>query len=223
MVKDTKHPRYQDYVIKNGKLVGEFEEMYQDFDDPWNQTTRETFASEKAVGINLMKHARHAFGSKKVVELGCGFGDYSQQISEAGFDVTGLDISETAIKKAKKKNQRPSFEVGNISDFDLLKRLNPDIIVMAEITWYVLDDLPSFLEFLKSELPNTLLVHLLVTYPLGVQSYGKDYFTDLDGIKRFFGMTYLESGAVFFDSGEQRTWFLGTWNAEQAGPWTADH
>ena len=29
-----KHKKYQDYVIKNGKLIGEFEEMYKDFDDP---------------------------------------------------------------------------------------------------------------------------------------------------------------------------------------------
>ena len=26
--------KYQDYVIKDGK----FEEMYKDFEDPWNQT-----------------------------------------------------------------------------------------------------------------------------------------------------------------------------------------
>lgn len=30
--------RYQDYVIKDGKLVGNFEEMYQDFLDPWHQS-----------------------------------------------------------------------------------------------------------------------------------------------------------------------------------------
>ena len=30
----TKYSRYQDYVIKNGRLVGEFDEMYRDFDDP---------------------------------------------------------------------------------------------------------------------------------------------------------------------------------------------
>ena len=28
-----KYDKYQDYVIKDGKLVGEFEQMYKDFDD----------------------------------------------------------------------------------------------------------------------------------------------------------------------------------------------
>ncbi len=30
--------KYQDLVIKNGQFVGEFEKMYQLFDDPWNQS-----------------------------------------------------------------------------------------------------------------------------------------------------------------------------------------
>ena len=34
--------KYQDLVIKDGKFVGEFEKMYQEFDDPWYQT-REAF------------------------------------------------------------------------------------------------------------------------------------------------------------------------------------
>ena len=32
-----KYTRYQGYVIKEGKLVAEFEAMYQDFGDPWKQ------------------------------------------------------------------------------------------------------------------------------------------------------------------------------------------
>ena len=28
--------KYQDYVIKDGKFVGEFDEMYKKFSDPWN-------------------------------------------------------------------------------------------------------------------------------------------------------------------------------------------
>ena len=64
-----KHKRYQDYVIKDGKLVGEFEEMYKDHDDPWEQTKREQYASEKAIAINLIK----AFKRSQVIEMGCGF------------------------------------------------------------------------------------------------------------------------------------------------------
>lgn len=33
-----KYPRYWDYVIKEERLVGEFDEMYKDFDDTWHQS-----------------------------------------------------------------------------------------------------------------------------------------------------------------------------------------
>jgi hypothetical protein len=35
-----RYKKYQDYVIKDGKLVDEFEQMYQDFEDPWEQSER---------------------------------------------------------------------------------------------------------------------------------------------------------------------------------------
>lgn len=30
--------KYQDYVIKDGRFVGRFDEMYRHFDDPWHQS-----------------------------------------------------------------------------------------------------------------------------------------------------------------------------------------
>tara|TARA_B100000575_G_scaffold247405_1_gene212835 strand:- start:106 stop:273 length:168 start_codon:yes stop_codon:yes gene_type:complete len=32
--------KYQDLVIKDGKFIGDFEKMYQNFDDSWNQTKK---------------------------------------------------------------------------------------------------------------------------------------------------------------------------------------
>ena len=92
----TKYKRYQDYVIKDGKLVGEFEEMYQDFDDPWNQTTREQDALEKLVAIEIIKRREY----KRVIELGCGLGDFTAKIGAVTQEALGIDVSETAIKKA---------------------------------------------------------------------------------------------------------------------------
>jgi predicted TPR repeat methyltransferase len=96
--------KYQDYVIKDGLLIGKFDEMYQEFIDPWNQTTREKYASEKAVGLNLLSHLKEKFNVERVVELGCGFGEYTSKISDSVTVTTGIDISETAIEKAKERH-----------------------------------------------------------------------------------------------------------------------
>lgn len=209
MKKNLKYSRYQDYVIKDGKLVGEFEEMYQDFEDPWEQTTREKWASEKAVAINLIQK----FNCQRVIELGCGLGHYTNKISKLSIDVLGVDISKTAIDKAKSNYPNCNFIVGDILDYDIYKNYNPDVIVMAEITWYVLDKLDEFISFLKKEMPNVFLIHLLTTYPYGVQQYGKNKFTNLQQIMSYFGANYLEWGEISYPEmdGCKRTYFLGKW------------
>ena len=44
----------------------------------------------------------------KVIEIGCGFGILTKQLSTLGFEAYGTDISPTAIKKLL-KNQIVSF------------------------------------------------------------------------------------------------------------------
>jgi len=88
---NKKYSRYQDYVIKDGKFVGEFEEMYRDYEDPWEQTTREEWASEKAVALNLIQKLK----ANKVIELGCGLGHYTNKIS--GICADYLDIVSKKI------------------------------------------------------------------------------------------------------------------------------
>ena len=208
----TKYSRYQDYVIKDGKLVGEFEEMYRDFDDPWEQTTREEWASEKAVALNLIQKLK----AMKVIELGCGLGHYTKKIENLGVETIGIDVSKTAIEKARLSYPNCNFVVGDILDFDIYRKFKPDIIVMAEITWYVLDKLDQFIEFWRTEMPNTYLIHLLTTYQDGVQKYGKDKFTNLQQIMSYFGARYLEWGEISYPEMEgcKRTYFLGQYKTQ---------
>lgn len=42
----------------------------------------------------------------KTVDLGCGTGHYALYLAQRGFDVTGLDISPTAIKRAQEKAEK---------------------------------------------------------------------------------------------------------------------
>ena len=90
---------------------------------------------------------------------------------------------------------------------------------MLEITWFILDNLDEFKLFLKKEILNTSLIHMLMTYELGVQKYGSNFFTDSKGILSYLGMFYLESGIVNLPIGGTRTWVLGTWNERNLECW----
>jgi len=165
--------------------------MYQNCCDPWEQTTREKWASEKAVALNLMKKLR----VRKVMELGSGLGMFSNMISKIRIDVLEIDISVTAVKKSVANYPNCRFLQADVLNFDIYYKYKPELIVMAEITWYILDKLDKLLDFIRSELSQVYLIHLLTTYGEGTQGLGKDKFTNLEEIMNY------------------RTYFLGSYRS----------
>ena len=79
------------------------------------------------------------------MELGCGFGHLTQTLSNQGFSSIGVDISQSAIDKARVVNPSSVYFQNDIKDFSLLEKFDPDIFLMAEITWYIINDLDQFI------------------------------------------------------------------------------
>ena len=94
---------YHDYVIKDGNFIGKFEDMYLDVNDPWMQSSQPNKYSRMA-GILHLKNGN----IKSVLECGCGLGYYADWINrETGIVPKSVDISNTAIEKAKAMDARP--------------------------------------------------------------------------------------------------------------------
>ena len=197
---------YQDYVIKDGRLVGDFEGLYQDFDDPWHQS-REHHLNDtrRQVAVDWCKRLRaqsskHAPLVSRVLEVGCGFGFLTNTLSSQGFSSIGVDVAHEAVRLAREKNPGDVFLARGLEDETMLGDLDPDVVIMAEVTWYVLENLGEFVQRLRDFAAGrdrpTYLIHLLTTYAPGTQQYGTDFFTDLDGILAYFDLEYLETGSV---------------------------
>src|SRR5687767_12812902 len=89
---------YHDYVIKDGKFIGKFDEMYSKYEDPWTQSKQPNKYSRMA-GIIHLKN----FEIKSILECGCGLGYYADWIrKETGIIPKSVDVSEIAIRNAKK-------------------------------------------------------------------------------------------------------------------------
>ena len=77
---------------------------------PWN------FESPPDVLVDLIGSAK--VKPCKTIDLGCGTGNYAIYLASRGFEVTGVDISPTAIKiakeNAKKKGIKCNFVVANV-------------------------------------------------------------------------------------------------------------
>lgn len=178
MMSDVEMKKYQDYVIKDGEFVGEFEKMYQDFDDPWHQSKEQIYVSMSRRAVcYFLDH----FNIKSIVEFGCGLGRTSNFIHEnTGVDILGIDISETSIKKSRENYPHLTFEVDNI--LNISNYSDYQCMFFSEITWYMLEGkmIDKVFNNMSQGLGGKYFIHNLVFYKDSSQEYGRDYFTSLD-------------------------------------------
>ena len=175
--------RYQDLVIKDGRFVGEFERMYQEFEDPWCQTALGYV--EKSISRQIVVNYIKTFDIRSLVEMGCGLGKTSNFIAtNSSVNLLGVDISSTAIKKAKNSYPSLNFEVGDIKEIE--RYFSFDCLFFSEITWYLLEDrlLDSAFEKMRQGFSGKFFIHNLVFYK-GQQKYGLNYFDSLDKFIEF--------------------------------------
>ncbi|KQC04991.1 MAG: hypothetical protein APR53_09100 [Methanoculleus sp. SDB] len=185
--------KYQDYVIKDGEFIGKFEEMYREFEDPWHQSEGLDFSFSRSATIGLIKK----FGIKSMVEFGCGLGHTTHLIKEkTGINIAGVDVSETAIKKAQRNYADIDFFVDNIENIAHYGAY--ENILFAEITWYILEDdqISRIFDSMMDNFKNNYFIHNLVFYH-GQQKYGNNYFTSLDEFIEFCPFQYI--GSVISD------------------------
>ncbi len=170
---------YHDYVIKHGKFIGEFDKMYQDFEDPWKQSEQPNRVA-RAAGIECLK--KH--DCKKVLEAGCGLGYYAERMyQETGNVPISVDLSSTAIEKAQINFPHLNFKVADISS-ELEKFKEVDCVLLSEIMWYILDDLDDILTDLRKHFKGKKLLINQVFYK-GTQQYGTEFFTNLDELVEY--------------------------------------
>jgi len=89
--------------------------------------------AESILGLIQKLGLAHA----KILDLGCGTGWFSGDLSKFG-QVTGVDLSETAISKAKARFPHVQFIAGNLFELTF-PRENFDLVVCQEVIAHVAD------------------------------------------------------------------------------------
>lgn len=179
---------YQNYVIKDGKFIGQFEEMYQKFDNPWHQNE---VISESYSRLNTVLSLKR-LGAKSVLEAGCGLGKFTNYLSNALPDVqiVGMDISETAVHKARETYPSLRFMVGNLVEIDKFLESEDckfDVIIFSERMWYILPELREIISKLKKTFAGKYIMINQTFYTAG-QQYGREFFTNLDEMIAYLGL-----------------------------------
>jgi SAM-dependent methyltransferase len=97
-----------------------------------------------AVGAGRMalRHLRgHAGPHAALIDLGCGSGVLAEQVSVAGYEVTGIDLSPHLIHLARQRVPLARFVQGSFFDMDLPRA--SVVTMIGECINYIDDDRPQ--------------------------------------------------------------------------------
>ncbi len=186
--------KYNKYIfdMKNRKFIGNFEEMYKNENikefDSWNQSDMRNLAYP----ISLVILNQYNF--LNILDIGCRKGLFTSYLKKHNNNVTGWDISETAIKIAKTKYKDIIFETVNIKKISSLKE-NYDLIIMKEILSYI----KNWKNIIKLISKNSLYFYITLYIPTNPIGYVKNFDELKIEINKYFNIVT----EIYFKTSDQ--------------------
>lgn len=186
---------YRDYVIKDGKFIGQFEEMYQNSEEvPWHQD-KTAFTLFTEIDLAIIRHYYNKYKFKKACEIGCGYVYITNRLKCEIFDstveVSGFDIAQTAIEQARRNFNEIEFtRVDMINDNLSNYSEKFDFLYIKDVLWYVVDNIDIFLYNIKTILNNNGYVYIMNAIPDLKHFYGQDKFPDAFAIIEYFSQHF---------------------------------
>lgn len=167
---------------KQKKVSERFEEMFEKGITPWTDHDPEPLLEEFANNLKAKKP------DAKVLDIGCGDGWISIKLAKLGFSVSGIDSSQTAIKRAKKSADSEGLDV----DFRVGDALNLpfedkkfDAIIDRGLLHHILpENRGKYYENIKRVLKKEGLVYLSVFSKRNKGSIGQTF--KRGGVKKLF-------------------------------------
>lgn len=108
----------KDYVATNNNHTTEIEFIERYWTDIWkregDQKTKISKIPKKSEFKIMQPYLNNMKKNIKILDGGCGLGDWTAYFSREGYDITGIDISAEVISKLKKYFPDVSFDVRDI-------------------------------------------------------------------------------------------------------------
>jgi ubiquinone/menaquinone biosynthesis C-methylase UbiE len=132
-----------------------------------------TRKADKYLTAQLLHHLKPVKGGK-YLDIGCGTGNYTNELQKKGFQFTGIDPSKEMLEKAKLKNNKIDWRIGTAENTGLPPNFVDGII--GSLTIHHWSNLKSgFSELHKVLKPNGCMVIFTAT-PEQMKGYWLNHY-----------------------------------------------
>jgi len=123
-----------DWAAHRRSPVDFFEKRYATTEDPWNlQTSSYELTKLQRTVQTVSRHRR----GNRVLDVGCGEGVLTELLAKLGMSVVAVDLSETAVARARRRCAPYPQVILLTRDGSLLELPERfDLIVLSEILYY---------------------------------------------------------------------------------------
>jgi SAM-dependent methyltransferase len=128
--------------------------LYREHEDPWNLATEDYRFAETNRLI-----ARRFGRVRRLLEIGAGEGHQTRWLVRAADDVTGVDISDAALDRARAKVPEADFRISCLPELRLPDAGPFDLAVACEVLYFA-DDIPAAVDRMRQLAPRGLVTGL---------------------------------------------------------------
>jgi len=156
------------------KVLNKYIESRIDTKSPHNQTIKEKL-------FDLVGD----YSGKTILDLGCGIGVFSKDLSNKAQKVVGIDISEKCIEYAKSKNNSDNIDyfTMDINNLNLIKEKFD--IVFSDMVFNYIEDYDKLLLNIYELLNDNGIVVFSQVHPISTASLGESSWVNEDGKLKF--------------------------------------
>ena len=167
MFKNINYKNPNHYIIKNNLFVRDFENLYKNIKDPWNQ--HRNFLKEETVifAREIIKKISENNNKLSLLDVGAGQGSL-KKILKSNIKYVGTDIHKKKLKNVK-------FDDINIYNSSFKNKF--DVIVCFKTIYYLADNIDIVINNFKNYLKKNGFI--IISYNSKKSSYTNKFLTDL--------------------------------------------
>lgn len=210
---------YHDYVIKNGKLIAKFDQMYRKSrNTPWHQDEQENWLDIRLTIEFLKEYGPFAL----ISDFGSGYGYFLNQIARhcgtCNPVLHGYDVSKTACKKGSSLFPDITFRqfdlMAEYTDYKLEERKEKSnaLFMLRGTLWYVFPKINNVVRNISSIVNRG--DYFLVSQnfpPLSSNFVGKDVIPNSQAILDLFSSFFKPLKTIWLEdkiSDGNDNWFI---------------